>query len=123
MGQQSVPIPIPIYHISLSLSPGVGYGMVIISGIVCVYYNIIITWTFYYLFMSMRKVLPWSDCDNAWNDERCSLNKFANLNSTDANATMSVNATTLNSTVTAAAAVNSTVNSSHLMTASEQFWE
>ena len=106
-------------RVYLSLQ-GVGYGMVIISGIVCVYYNIIITWTFYYLFMSMRKVLPWSDCSNAWNDERCSLNKFASadLNGTDANST-NVNATAFNSTVATVAAVNS----SQLMTASEQFWE
>ncbi|XP_076446150.1 sodium-dependent proline transporter-like isoform X2 [Babylonia areolata] len=118
-GQFASLSPITVWRIS-PLFKGVGYGMVIISGIVCVYYNIIITWTFYYLFMSMRKVLPWSDCDNAWNDERCVLNKFADANSTDANATM-VNGTVVNSTY--ATAANVTLNSSHLMTASEQFWE
>ena len=92
--------------------------MVIISGIVCVYYNIIITWTFYYLFMSMQKVLPWSDCDNVWNDEKCVLNKFADSNDTDTNSTM-LNSTLINATIVNATAVNST----HLQTASEQFWE
>ncbi|KAL8617159.1 hypothetical protein ACOMHN_014329 [Nucella lapillus] len=117
-GQFASLSPITVWRIS-PLFKGVGYGMVIISGIVCVYYNIIITWTFYYLFMSMRKVLPWADCDNAWNDDRCVLNKFAHNNATEANATV-VNGTVVNTT---ALVVNSTLNSSHLMTASEQFWE
>lgn len=50
---------------------GIGYGMVIISAIVCVYYNIIITWTLYYLFQSFSRVLPWSTCGNSWNTDRC----------------------------------------------------
>ncbi|XP_013384850.1 sodium- and chloride-dependent glycine transporter 1 isoform X2 [Lingula anatina] len=58
------------------LSPmfkGIGWGMVIVSGIVCIYYNIIITWTLYYLLMSFQAVLPWSHCNNDWNDENCAL--------------------------------------------------
>ena len=50
---------------------GIGYGMVIISGIVCIYYNIIITWTLYYLFNSFYPELPWSSCGNPWNTELC----------------------------------------------------
>ncbi|XP_014665683.1 PREDICTED: sodium- and chloride-dependent glycine transporter 1-like, partial [Priapulus caudatus] len=42
---------------------GIGTGMVTISGITCVYYNMIIAWTIFYTFASFNKVLPWSNCD------------------------------------------------------------
>ena len=46
--------------------------MIIVSGIVCVYYNIIITWAaFYFLSSFSFPVLPWSTCDNDWNTDRC----------------------------------------------------
>ncbi|XP_076447177.1 sodium-dependent proline transporter-like [Babylonia areolata] len=96
-GQFASLSPITVWRIS-PLFKGVGYGMVIISGIVCVYYNVIIAWTFYYLFMSMRSVVPWDNCNNDWNDERCVENKFADD-------------------------IGTAVNSSQLMTATEQFWE
>lgn len=47
--------------------------MVVISGLVCVYYNIIITWTFYYFFHSFFPTLPWSTCENSWNTDACAL--------------------------------------------------
>ena len=47
--------------------------MVLISGIVCIYYNVIITWTLYYLFKSFSSVVPWSTCDNEWNTKACAL--------------------------------------------------
>ncbi|GFN78067.1 sodium- and chloride-dependent glycine transporter 1-like [Plakobranchus ocellatus] len=69
-GQFSSLSPITVWRIC-PLFKGIGYGMVIISGIVCVYYNIIITWTFYYLFSSMQATLPWSTCGNWWNTPAC----------------------------------------------------
>lgn len=58
--------------------------MVIVSGIVCVYYNIIVTWTLYYLFNSLRQTLPWSHCDNFWNSDNCTVTKkkHSNINNT-----------------------------------------
>ena len=35
------------------------------------YYNVIMGWSFYYLFASFTKVLPWSTCGNEWNTEYC----------------------------------------------------
>ncbi|OWF47645.1 sodium- and chloride-dependent GABA transporter 1-like [Mizuhopecten yessoensis] len=71
-GQFASLSPITVWRIC-PLFKGVGYGMVIISGIVCIYYNIIITWTIYFLYYSFRAVLPWSTCDNWWNTEKCFL--------------------------------------------------
>lgn len=45
--------------------------MAIVSGMCCLYYNVLIAWTLYFLFMSMRTVLPWSTCGNDWNTEHC----------------------------------------------------
>ncbi|XP_069100866.1 sodium- and chloride-dependent glycine transporter 1-like [Argopecten irradians] len=122
--------PITIWRIC-PLFKGVGYGMVIISGIVCVYYNIIITWTIYYLYHSLRAVLPWSMCNNWWNTDQCYIRTgpYATTNNTTAiNATMTntTSAATANMSVVQMVAGNlSTVvsNVTKKMTASEEFWE
>lgn len=69
-GQFSGLGPIAAWKIS-PLFKGVGYGMVMVSGIVSVYYNVIIAWSLYYLLMSFRAELPWSTCGNEWNNELC----------------------------------------------------
>ena len=116
---------------------GVGIGMVMVSSIVCIYYNVIIAWTIYYLFMSFRATLPWSHCNNEWNSENCidtgkmlaaelaSNKTMATTPATEVMVNMSgaagqaVYNTAANLTsVVAAAATN---NKS--MSASEEFWE
>lgn len=39
--------------------------------VVTLYYNIINTWTLYYLGSSFISPLPWTGCDNDWNTPRC----------------------------------------------------
>jgi len=56
---------------SLALSLGVGWGMVIVSFMVGLYYNVIIAWTLYYFFASMTSKLPWEKCGEVWNSELC----------------------------------------------------
>ncbi|XP_030831959.1 sodium- and chloride-dependent neutral and basic amino acid transporter B(0+)-like [Strongylocentrotus purpuratus] len=51
---------------------GVGYGMVIASAYVGIYYNVIIMYTIYYLFASFTSDLPWTHCDRSWNTIYCS---------------------------------------------------
>ena len=107
---------------------GVGYGMVIISGIVCVYYNIIITWTLYFLYMSFRAILPWSTCSNSWNSDNCYLHTE--------NSTMGDNSTSFKWNVTALSSMaynltnggNMTENeltneTAKQITPSEEFWQ
>lgn len=45
---------------------GVGVAMVTVSLIVCIYYNVIMSYTIYYMYASISEVVPWSICDPAW---------------------------------------------------------
>ncbi|CAL1546239.1 unnamed protein product [Lymnaea stagnalis] len=69
-GQFASLSPITVWRLS-PIFTGIGYGMVTICAVVCIYYNIIIAWTFYYLFMSFKRVLPWTTCGNPWNTPLC----------------------------------------------------
>lgn len=51
----------------VSVLPGVGISMVIVSALVGIYYNMVVAWSFLYLFTSMTSKLPWISCKNAWN--------------------------------------------------------
>ncbi|XP_075117701.1 sodium- and chloride-dependent glycine transporter 1-like [Leptodactylus fuscus] len=50
---------------------GVGYGMMVVSTYIGIYYNVVICIAFYYFFMSMNRVLPWTYCNNPWNTDNC----------------------------------------------------
>ncbi|KAJ8395768.1 hypothetical protein AAFF_G00028150 [Aldrovandia affinis] len=41
---------------------GVGIASVVTSVYLCVYYNVIIAWAFWYLFHSFQAILPWAEC-------------------------------------------------------------
>lgn len=56
------------------LFKGVGYGMVAISTMVSIYYNVIIMYSVYYMFVSFISLdggLPWENCKNDWNTKWC----------------------------------------------------
>lgn len=50
---------------------GAGLATVVISFLFTTYYNVIITWAFYYLFNCFQSVLPWTACDHDWNSPNC----------------------------------------------------
>ena len=54
---------------------GVGIGMTVVSGLVGIYYNMIIAWSIYYLFASFTSQLPWEFCGNEWNSP-CNYKSF-----------------------------------------------
>ncbi|XP_040038347.2 sodium- and chloride-dependent GABA transporter ine [Gasterosteus aculeatus] len=61
-------------HALANLCPllkGVGIASVAISFIMCIYYNVVITWALYYLFSSFQAPLPWQNCNNTWNTPNC----------------------------------------------------
>ncbi|XP_071499451.1 sodium-dependent noradrenaline transporter-like [Diadema antillarum] len=53
------------------LFQGVGWAVVLMAWYVGFYYNVVIAWSFYYLFASFTKLLPWTFCGNTWNTEWC----------------------------------------------------
>lgn len=71
-GQYAALGPVAVYKKFSPLFQGLGYGMVIVSSIVMLYYNLIIAWTIYYMavsFMSIFYQLPWQNCDADWSTE------------------------------------------------------
>uniref|UniRef100_A0A8B9MEX2 Transporter n=1 Tax=Accipiter nisus TaxID=211598 RepID=A0A8B9MEX2_9AVES len=73
---------------------GVGYGMMVVSTYIGIYYNVVICIAFYYFFVSMTRVLPWTYCSNTWNTPDCAGVLDGNLSSRTAfNLTRLLNAT------------------------------
>merc|ERR1719158_746752 len=71
LGQFGQVGPMQIWSELLPAGIGIGMAMVTISLIVSIYYNVIMAYCLFYLFNSMRSVLPWTECDPAWADARC----------------------------------------------------
>lgn len=44
------------------LLAGIGWAVTIIAFYTDFYYNVVISWGLYYLFASLRHILPWSEC-------------------------------------------------------------
>ncbi|TNN74450.1 Sodium- and chloride-dependent glycine transporter 1 [Liparis tanakae] len=94
---------------------GVGYGMMVVSTYIGIYYNVVICISFYYFFMSMTNLLPWTYCNNPWNTPDCSGvlgGGRYQLNASLANATTSL--------VTGLAKV---VNRTKRTSPSEEYWK
>ncbi|KAL5017504.1 hypothetical protein ScPMuIL_007093 [Solemya velum] len=53
------------------LFKGAGLATIVISFLFTTYYNVIITWSFYYLFSAFQAELPWSHCNHDWNSANC----------------------------------------------------
>ena len=60
------PIYKKFYDIPIIIS-GVGISMVLVSAMTAMYYNMVLAWSFYYMFASFTSTLPWGSCDNKWN--------------------------------------------------------
>ncbi|XP_013397286.1 sodium-dependent proline transporter [Lingula anatina] len=70
-GQYASLGPIAIFERFCPLFHGLGVGMVIVSAIVSLYYNMIIAWTIFYMVASCTDYLPWETCDPKWSSNDC----------------------------------------------------
>ncbi|XP_014207594.1 sodium- and chloride-dependent glycine transporter 1-like isoform X2 [Copidosoma floridanum] len=73
IGQYASLGPVAAYKRFCPLLRGLGYGMVIVSAIVMMYYNLIIGWTIYYMVASVAggSKVPWSECEEEWSTSEC----------------------------------------------------
>ncbi|XP_047204717.1 sodium- and chloride-dependent neutral and basic amino acid transporter B(0+) [Girardinichthys multiradiatus] len=62
--------PINVWR-AVPILQGVGIGMVMVTLMISIYYNVIIAYSLYYMFASMQFPLPWSSCPNQ-TDTNCS---------------------------------------------------
>lgn len=67
----------------LPLLRGVGFASVWLVFMANCYYNVLLTWTFRYLFASFTTDdLPWTSCSNDWNTEHCMEDESNHFNLT-----------------------------------------
>lgn len=60
IGQRLRTGPIGVWNAIHPYLGGVGVSAAVVSFLVGLYYNVILTWVVYYLFQSVRIELPWS---------------------------------------------------------------
>jgi len=65
LGQYAGKGPLKLFGRMTPGLKGLGYGMLIISFLTVIYYNMIIAWTIYYTFAGFSSVLPWKYCGNS----------------------------------------------------------
>lgn len=53
------------------LFQGIGISSTIVVFFLNCYYNVILCWSFYYMFSSFALELPWVSCGNSWNSKYC----------------------------------------------------
>ncbi|CAL1541303.1 unnamed protein product [Lymnaea stagnalis] len=63
--------PTAIWEKMSPMFKGIGIASCFMAYIVAFYYNVIIGWSFFYLFASFTYRLPWTSCFNAFNSENC----------------------------------------------------
>jgi len=64
LGQYAAKGPLKVFGRMAPAAKGLGYGMLMISFLVVIYYNLIIAWTIYYTFVGFTSELPWTYCGN-----------------------------------------------------------
>ncbi|CAC5408977.1 Sodium- and chloride-dependent neutral and basic amino acid transporter B(0+),Sodium- and chloride-dependent taurine transporter,Sodium-dependent noradrenaline transporter,Sodium-dependent proline transporter,Sodium-and chloride-dependent glycine transporter 1,Creatine transporter,Sodium- and chloride-dependent GABA transporter 3,Sodium- and chloride-dependent betaine transporter,Sodium- and chloride-dependent GABA transporter 2,Sodium-dependent dopamine transporter,Sodium- and chloride-dependent GABA tran len=82
VGQFSSNGPISVWKIC-PLMKGLGYAMVTVSAIFCIYFNVMMGYVLYFLYHSLSSVLPWSTCDNKWNTEFCYISQTSNTSTSN----------------------------------------
>ncbi|KAL3861997.1 hypothetical protein ACJMK2_008003 [Sinanodonta woodiana] len=70
LGQYSGKGPTVVWAMNPS-AKGIGIAMTLISLVVTIYYNVIMSYTLFYMFSSMQATLPWTVCKPEWLQYGC----------------------------------------------------
>lgn len=102
--------------------------MVALTGIISIYYNVILSWALYYLAMSFKDPIPWNNCNNSWNTADCYIrSRASDFSEIHANTTNGTNTTMFQfiSTIptTTANVTFGILNETKRKTPAEEFWE
>lgn len=62
--------PVGVWNLS-PLFRGIGFTAISIQWIASLYYHVLVTWSWRFLFASLTSRLPWTDCNNNWNTIYC----------------------------------------------------
>ncbi|KAL0978147.1 hypothetical protein UPYG_G00166740 [Umbra pygmaea] len=71
MGQYTTQGSITCWRKMCPLFEGLGYGGQVVVLYSSIYYIVILSWAFFYLFSSFNMELPWASCKNSWNTANC----------------------------------------------------
>ncbi|EDO39708.1 predicted protein, partial [Nematostella vectensis] len=90
LGQYTAQGVVNAWAVVSPIMTGIGFAMTVITFLCSVYYNVIMAWSFYYMFDAWRAVVPWNDCNNEWNTQFCSCTHAMNIPSFHENTIISV---------------------------------
>ena len=63
-------------ELTLPLSlPGIGWGMLLITSMLSIFYTMLLGWALYYLIASFQSQLPWDHCQHDYNSD-CKRRNF-----------------------------------------------
>ena len=71
LGQYTSQGPLQVFGRLAPAFKGLGFAMVVVTGFVTIYYNVIMAWTLFYMFSGFQSPLPWGDCFNGTNSPLC----------------------------------------------------
>ena len=63
--------PVTLLNRLMFFFSGVGISVVLITGCIVIYYNVVVAYCIFYFFASMTGTLPWTYCDQDWNTCYC----------------------------------------------------
>ncbi|XP_020914782.1 sodium- and chloride-dependent GABA transporter 1 isoform X2 [Exaiptasia diaphana] len=110
--------PIGVWGSICPLFKGIGMASIVVSFLVCIYYNVIIAWCLYFLAISFRSEVLWKHCNNWWNTDNCYEGRLPDAK----NCASMINAT-INATVAGGNITNCTsINTKDLTSPSLEFW-
>ncbi|KAK2182640.1 hypothetical protein NP493_343g01015 [Ridgeia piscesae] len=76
-GQYGATGIVTIWQKGCPLFEGIGWSITVVTFTMCIYYNMLIAYSVYFIFASFTSQLPWETCGNPWNT-KCEFHERMN---------------------------------------------